>query len=168
MVSAQWLCLLLAFQSAAVVSPGVPPQLRGDWTVTRLIPTTTISCWDKREAKRLLGTTVHYSSDALGWKNYGVAHAVVSTQSLTAFQFRVDYSGGGAADSEIDFNQLGIRVPSATIVKIQHKDANITGGTAEIPGDWVFLKDRDTIILSVCNLYFEAHRSHKRASSAPR
>lgn len=160
-MSAAWLYLLLAFQSAATASHDIPPQLRGDWTVTRLIPTRTISCWGQREAIRLIGTTVHYSTDSFWWKKHKVPNATVGTRSLTAFQFRVEYSGGGAADSEIDFNQLGIRTQSATIVKIQHQAANITGGSTEIPGDWVLLKNKNTIILSVCNLYFEARRSQE-------
>ena len=158
MMSAWWLCLLLAFQSATVAHE-IPQQLRGEWTVTHLIPTRTISCWGQREAKHLLGSTVHYATDSFWWKKHKVMHAAVDTENVTAFQFRVNYSGGGAADSEIDFNQLGIRATSATIVKIRHEAANITGGTTEIPGDWVLLKDKNTIVLSVCNLYFEAHRS---------
>ncbi|HEY6445691.1 MAG TPA: hypothetical protein VIY53_04470 [Acidobacteriaceae bacterium] len=77
---------------------------------------------------------------------------------MSAIQFHDEYSGGGAADSQIDFAQLGIRAPSVTIVKLSHADADITGATVEIPGDWALLKDNNTIILSVCNLYFEAHR----------
>jgi len=150
--------LLLAAQAAAPVSHEIPAALRGEWVITRLIPTRTISCWDSRDAKKLLRTTLHYGTDSFQWKDRGVPNTDVTMQSMTAFQFRDAYSGGGAADSKIDFAQLGIRAPSATIVTLSHPDANITGATTEIPGDWVLLKNESTIVISVCNLYFEAHR----------
>ncbi|MGB7135508.1 MAG: hypothetical protein WBD46_09495 [Acidobacteriaceae bacterium] len=150
--------LVVAAQAAAPVSHEIPAALRGEWVITRLIPTTTLSCWDDRDAKKLLRTTIHYGTDSFQWKDHGVPNTGVTMRSMTAFQFRAGYSGGGAADSEIDFAQLGIRAPSATIVTLSHPDANITGATTEIPGDWVLLKDKDTIVVSVCNLYFEAHR----------
>ena len=39
-----------------------------------------------------------------------------------------------------------------------HEPANITGATIEIPGDDVLIKDKNTIIFSVCNVYYEARR----------
>jgi hypothetical protein len=157
MHAARWLGLLLLLP-AAVTTHEIPQQLQGDWLVTRLIPTRTISCWGNRDAKKLLRTTIHYATDSFQWTDHSVPHTAVTVRSMTAFQFREEYSGGGAADSQIDFAQLGIRAPSATIVTLSHPTANITGGTIEIPGDWALLKDKGTIIISVCNLYFEAHR----------
>jgi hypothetical protein len=125
--------------------------------VTRLIPTRTISCWGQREANRLLGTSVHYSTNSFSWKDHEAQHATVTIKAWTADRFFHEYCGG-PVDSCADFGQLGIKASSATIVTLVHPAANITGGTTEIPGDWVLLKDENTIILSVCNLYFEAHR----------
>ena len=158
MLAARILCLLLAFPTAALPSHEIPPQLRGTWIITRLIPTRTISCWGQREANRLLGTSVHYSTDSFQWKSYSVERAAVIAQDWTAEGFSREYSGGGAADSYVDFGELGIPSSTATVIIIQHPPADITGATVEIPGDWVLLKNRNTIILSVCNLYFEAHR----------
>jgi hypothetical protein len=157
MHAARWLVLFLLLQSTAATHK-IPQELQGDWVVTRLIPTRTISCWGNREAKKLLRTTIHYGADSFEWKDHNVPNTEVAVRSMTANQFHDEYSGGGAADSQIDFDQIGIKASSATIVTLSHPDANITGGTIEIPGDWVLLKDKDAIILSVCNLYFEAHR----------
>lgn len=62
-------------------------------------------------------------------------------------------------DSQVDFKQLGITAPKVTIVSIDHPDAEITGGTVEIPGDTILLDDKARIIISVCNVYFEAVRT---------
>jgi hypothetical protein len=146
------LSMLIALQSAAPVTHEIPAQLQGDWVVTRLLSTRTISCWGNRDAKKLLKTSIHYGTDSFRWKDHRAPDTEVAIRSITAFQFRVEYSGGGAADSQIDFSELGIRAPSATIVTLSHPDANITGGTTEIPGDWALLKSSDTIVISVCNL----------------
>ena len=73
-------------------------------------------------------------------------------------QFREEYSGQGAHNSQASFRQLGITTAKVKQVTIKHPPADITGGTTEIPGDVVLLKDHSTIILSVCNVYFEAKR----------
>ena len=135
MLSARWLGLSFLLLQSTVAAHEIPQQLQGDWLVTRLIPTRTISCWDNREAKRLLSTTVHYGTDSFRWKAHNVPDTEVVVRSMTADQFHDEYSGGGAADSQIDFAQLGIAAPSATIVTLSHPDANITGATTEIPGD---------------------------------
>jgi hypothetical protein len=159
MHAALWLGILITLQSTAPasVTHEIPAQLQGDWIVTRLIPTRTISCWGQRDANRLIGTSVHYLKDSFAWKTYEVPHAAVTATQWTAEDFSHEYCGG-PADSCVDFRQLGVRARAATVLTIQHPDANITGATVEIPGDWVLLKDNKTIILSVCNLYFEAHR----------
>lgn len=158
MFAAGLLGLLFALPFAALPTHQIPARLRGNWVIARLIPTRTISCWGRRQANRLLGTSVHYGTDSLTWKSYAVPHASMTTQEWTAKEFSREYCGGGPVDSCVDFHQLSIHAQRATVLSIHHPPANITGGTVEIPGDWVLLKNSDTIVISVCNLYFEAHR----------
>lgn len=57
---------------------------------------------------------------------------------------------------------LGISTPSVERVAIQHADIAIKGitdqGTEGVPGDNVLVKDANTLILSLCNVWFEAQR----------
>ena len=57
---------------------------------------------------------------------------------------------------------LGISTPSVERVAIQHADTVIKGitdqGTDGVPGDNVLVKDANTLILSLCNVWFEAQR----------
>jgi hypothetical protein len=57
---------------------------------------------------------------------------------------------------------LGISTPSVERVAIQHADTAIKGitdqGTDGVPGDNVLVKDANTLILSLCNVWFEAQR----------
>jgi len=92
------------------------------------------------------------------WKNFVTSHAVAEIRMISAEQFHDDNSGQGSNSSQITFNQLGIQAKQAMQVSIHHPPAKITGATIEIPGDEVLVKDKDTIVFSACNVYFEAKR----------
>jgi hypothetical protein len=79
----------------------------------------------------------------------------VNVSSLKAEDFQTENSGSG---SSVSFVQLGIRDTQVTRIALSHPDADITGGTTEIPGDVVLIKDENTLLFSACNVYFEAQR----------
>lgn len=140
MLRAGCVFLLLVAQTAAPVSQGLPAALRGVWVISRLIPTRTISCWGEREARSLLGTRITYSADSFAWKARVIDHPKLTLHAWTAQSFSHE-SCGGPADSCVDFGQLGLQANTAVVLTIHHPDANITGATTEIPGDWVLLKN---------------------------
>ena len=139
-------------------SAGIPKQLQGKWIVRRVLPTTTISCWGEKEAKALLGTEIEYTPEVFRWKTTIVKSPIVTSAEVNGQQFQSDHSGGGARDSQVTFAQLGIHAATATQITIQHADATITGGTTEIPGDAVLVRDPNHLIFSACNVYFLAER----------
>ncbi|HLJ83038.1 MAG TPA: hypothetical protein VKT51_02530 [Candidatus Eremiobacteraceae bacterium] len=105
-----------------------------------------------------MGTVLEYSASDFRWNAVVVSHPKSVTRMIHAAEFERDNSGTGANDSRVTFKQLGIRRDQVEMVRIEHPDANITGGTVEIPGDQVLLTDRDTIIFAACNVYYEAKR----------
>jgi hypothetical protein len=137
----------------------IPKELWGKWVVRREVPTTTISCWGDAEAKSLIGTEVEYSAEFFRWRRVITKNPTAKITSITANQFHDENSGQGANSSQVTFRQLGIKADKAIQVEIRHPSANITEATGEIPGDSVLIKDKNTIIFSVCNIYFEAKRS---------
>jgi len=136
----------------------IPEQVWGKWVVTRQIPTTTISCWGAAEAKTLLGTEIEYSAGSFRWKHVVTTYPVAEARIVNAEQFHDDNSGKGSNSSQITFRQLGITAKQVMLISIHHPPANITGGTIEIPGDEVLVKNKDAIIFAACNVYFEAKR----------
>jgi hypothetical protein len=126
--------------------------------VKRELPTSTICCWGEGESKGLIGTEIEYTADGFRWKNIVTTHPTVQVVVLSAEQFHDKYSGGGANDSQVNFRQLGIRAPQVTLITLGHEPAELTGATTEIPGDEILIKDKNTIVFSVCNVYFEAKR----------
>ena len=149
---------LLFQMSTVVVGQNIPQELVGKWIVHREIPTRTISCWGEKEAKAIIGTEIAYTIDSFRWKHLVIEHPAVEVAVVSAEQFRTDNSSPSAKGSQISFTQLGIRMPNAKQVTINHPPAKVTNATTEIPGDIVLLKNHDTLVFSVCNIYFEAKR----------
>ena len=137
----------------------VPSILWGKWIVQRELPTRTIACWGDREAEALIGTELEYSSGVFRWRQTVTNNPVTETTTVTSLRFQDENSGRGTNSSQVTFDQLGIKERQAVRIVIRHPPASITGATIEIPGDRVLVKDQDTIVFSVCNIYFEARRS---------
>jgi hypothetical protein len=89
------------------------------------------------------------------WKNTRTKNPTTTARTLTAQQFHDENSGGGSNSSQVTFAQLGIKTDHVLEVKISHPDAGSIGATGEIPGDTVLSRDKNTIIFSVYNIYFE-------------
>jgi hypothetical protein len=150
--------LLIALLATAASAQGIPKELWGKWVVKRQLDTTTISCWGDKEARGLIGTEIEYKAATFRWGKVTTEKARATVRSVTSQQFHDENSGGGANSSQVTFEQLGIRAANAKLVTIEHAPAAITGSTIEIPGDALLVKSRDSIIFSVCNVYFEARR----------
>jgi hypothetical protein len=137
---------------------GPPKRIWGKWRIRREVPTSTISCWGEREVRAIIGTEIEYTAESFRWKNVITRHPSTEVANVSAEQFHAENSGQGVNSSQITLQQLGIKAAEATQITIKHPEANVTGATTEIPGDVVLLKDGNTIIFSVCNVYFEAER----------
>jgi hypothetical protein len=136
----------------------IPEQIWGKWVVSRELPTTTISCWGETEAKALLGTEIEYSRDVFRWKDIVIRQPVAEAKMMSADKFNTEQSGQGSNSSQVTFRQLGIKQKEALQVVIHHPPADVTGATVEVPGDEVLVKDKNTLVFSTCNIYFEARR----------
>ena len=150
-----WLLFLLA---SGVATAQMPPVLVGKWVIQRELQARTISCWGEDEARGIIGSEIEYTTDSFRWKNTVVKHPAVEVRVVTAGQFERENSSPSVNGSQVSFHQLGINTPDAKQVSINHPPAEITKATTEIPGDEVLLKNQNTIVFSVCNLYFEAKR----------
>jgi hypothetical protein len=62
----------------------------------------------------------------------------------------------------VDFNQLGIAASAVEQITINHPDVKIAelsqSGSEAVPGESVLVAGPNTIILEICNTYFEARR----------
>jgi hypothetical protein len=153
-------CLLIGLSSTAAIASAqtVPKEVWGKWVVRRELPTTTISCWGEPEARKIIGSEIEYSEKVFRWNSIITNDPVAESKIITAQQFHDENSGGSVNSSQVDFRQLGIKQARTTEIRIQHTDAHISAATNEIPGDNILMKDTNTIVLSICNIFFEAKR----------
>ena len=156
---------MLAVASTAMAAQylgSLPRSLAGTWRITRILPTTNSSCWNRQQAKLLLGTTITYRSDLLRWHGGQIAVTDVSLRDLTDEEFRQENTG---PNSPANFAQLGIHAHSVTEVDMQHEDSDVLPASTAVPGDSVLLAAPNRIVVSACGIYFEATRA---ASSTTR
>jgi hypothetical protein len=151
-------CSLIILAGSSLAAQNIPQELVGKWVIQRELPTRTISCWGEKEAKAIIGTEIEYTTDSFRWKHIVVKHPNVGVAVVSAEQFQRENSSPSVNGSQVAFRQLGIDAPEIKQVSINHEPAEITVATTEIPGDVVLLKNRNAIVFSVCNVYFEAKR----------
>jgi hypothetical protein len=154
------LAIIFAIFARSMMAQSIPSELWGTWAVRRDLPARTISCWNEAQARAIFGTKIVYRDDSFQWKDRITKHPTVDVSVITANQFQEDNSGHGSNSSQVNFDQLGIKTPTVRQITIDHPGvrSDLPEEPDEIPGDVVLLKDRDTIIFSVCNVYFEAKR----------
>jgi hypothetical protein len=146
--------------TSGCLAQNIPSTIWGKWIVRRQLPTGTISCWGEEDAKQIIGTQIEYSDKIFRWKDVSTSNPIAEERTVTSDKFRDENSSPSSNGSQVSFHQLGIVAKQAKEISIHHEPANISGATIEIPGDSVLVKDPNTIIFSVCNLYFEAKRVH--------
>jgi uncharacterized protein len=137
----------------------IPPELLGKWIVHKVLPADTVTCLDSKQAQTLVGTEIEYRADSFRWKTTNVPSSGSSTNMLGAQEFA---QGNSGSRSHVDFNQLGIAASAVKQITINHPDVKIAelslSGSEAVPGETVLVEGPNTIILVICNTYFEARR----------
>ena len=137
----------------------IPQELLGKWIVRKVVATDTVGCLDSKQAQALLGAEIEYRAESFRWKTTNVQSSGSSTNLIGAQEFAQGNSGSG---SHVDFNQLGIAASAVEQITINHPDVKIAelsqSGSEAVPGESVLVAGPNTIILEICNTYFEARR----------
>jgi uncharacterized protein len=137
----------------------IPQELFGKWIVRKILPTDTIGCLDSNQAQALVGTEIEYRADSFRWKTTSVQSSGSATNLVGAQQYAQDNSGKG---SRVDFGQLGIAASAVEQITISHPDVKVPelsqSDNVSVPGESVLVEGPNTIIIVVCNNYFQARR----------
>jgi hypothetical protein len=145
------LALILLAVVASTPAQDVPQQLQGKWRVKRMLPAGGIACWDGKEAMQLVGTEIEYTDRTVRWGKKLANILSIQESELTAEQFQQEYSGSGG---QVSLSQLGIHAPKVTQIFFKHTDVKPIQGAYEIVGEDVLIKDKNTIIIDPCGVYF--------------
>jgi len=155
------LLLLPGTTAPAQYLGSLPRSLAGTWHITRVLPTTNSSCWSRRDAQPLLGSTLTYRPSSMRWRGGEVPLTDISLRQVTAEEFREENDG---PQSPADFAQLGIHARAVTEVDLQHEDSDVLPASTAVPGDSVLLVAPNRIIVNACGIYFEATRAASTTS----
>lgn len=139
--------------ASSIAPAAVPARLQGSWSITRILPTSGVACFDEKQAEALVHTPLVYSAHSMRWKTAAVPLHDVFVRELTADEFQQENSGSGGS---VQLADLGIRAGIVTEVDLQHEDMDITGATTEVPGDTVLLAAPNRIVVRACNVFYEA------------
>ncbi len=134
----------------------MPASITGSWRIARVIPTHNKPCWDEDRARTLVGSTLRYRQGAMIWQGGEVDIPEALSRTLSRRKFQDEY--------KVDLAELGIHADSVTEIDLQHEDADITGATTEVPGDTIVLAGPGRIVVSACNVFYEAVRAGSRAA----
>jgi hypothetical protein len=137
--------------AASVTAQDIPQQLQGKWRVKRMLPAGGVSCWSGKEATRLIGTEIEYTQGMVRWGKQSAVIRSVKESELTADQFGEANSASGGWASLSD---LGIQAPRVTQITIMHADLTPIKGASEVVGEDAIIRDRNTIIIDPCGVYF--------------
>ncbi len=99
------------------------------------------------------------------WQGGDVPLIDINTRIIPNDDLKNEFDGD---PKPADFAQLQIKQPSVLEVNLQHEDADITGGSTEVPGDSVLLAAPNRLIGSACGVYFEAMRVAPQRRAARR
>ena len=144
------LALALATLCASSRAQAIPASVAGRWRIVKIIPTKNVQCWDEARAKMLVGSTLFYRAHAMVWQ--GGTESI--TEALTRTISRRDFQG----EYTVSFDELGIHAESITEIDLQHEDADVTGGSTEVPGDTIVLTGPGRIVVSACGVFYSAVR----------
>ena len=128
----------------------MPASIRGQWHITRILPTKNSPCWEEEKAKTLVGSNLSYAAMHMIWHGGIVQIPQALTRTLTQRQFEGEY--------KVALADLGISAPSVTEIDLQHEDADVTGTTTEVPGDTILLAGPGRIVVSACGVFYSAVR----------
>lgn len=135
----------------------LPVQVAGTWRITHVLAVSHGACWTEREAGPLLGSILRYDARAMRWQGGEVALTGVVTHLVDSNDLKAESAVTGTGQAP-ELGALGIRSRRVLEVNLQHADADITGGTTEVPGDTVLVAGRGRIVVSACGVYLEAVR----------
>ena len=136
----------------------LPAQVAGAWRITRVLAVSHGACWTEKEAGPLVGSLLRYGPKAMRWQGGTVAVTGVVTHLVDSNDLKAESAVSGTGQAP-ELEALGIRTRRVLEVNLQHEDADVTGGTTEVPGDTVLVAGPGRIVVSACGVYMEAVRA---------
>lgn len=142
--------LLGAIARAKQARTGAADEIRGTWVITSIYNTQNVQGPSPDEQKKLIGSEIVYSDRSL--KSCGQSVAITSVD-----QNRVDASHF-LANTLVRFKEVQIYASEVTEVVLNNREAGTCFGAFPQPGQDIYLKSKDEILIAFEGVFYRALR----------
>jgi hypothetical protein len=142
--------LLTVIAHAQQTQTDAASAIRGTWVITSIYHTQNVEGPSPAEQKKLIGSGIVYSDRSI--KSCGQSAAVTSVE-----QKRVD-AEDFLANTLARFSEVGINAPTVTELVLNNRQAGICFGAFPLPGQDVYLKSKDEILIAFEGVFYRAMR----------
>jgi hypothetical protein len=137
--------------SAQAVATNLPKSLSGEWILTSIYETPNISGISPEQARSLVGSRIKYENGLLLSCKQRVRIEKVDEKEVSAAQFL-------AGRKRTRFSDVEINAPSIKEITINGNSSGNCFGTYALPGEDVYVKARDELLVDFEGVYYRAVR----------
>jgi hypothetical protein len=154
---AHLLCAVLAIcgiclsTSAQTPNPKIPPELSGQWVLRSLYSTPNIWGISLKQAKSLIGSRLRYRDGVLSSCKQHAVIGGVEQRDVSRAQFL-------AGRNNVRFSDVGIHGASVREIILNGNQGGNCFGTYALPGEDVYMKGPDQLLVDFEGVYFRAIR----------
>ena len=124
--------------------------INGTWVLTSIYPTSNVEGPSPSEQKKLLGTSIVLNADSL--EACGQSAPV---KSIRASQVSSDHF---LSNTRVRFVEVGINTQEITEVIINNRQAGSCFGAFPLPGQDVYIKNKDELLIDFEGVFYRAVR----------
>lgn len=137
--------------SIAQTSKSIPREMEGTWVIKSYYMTPNVWIISLKQAQSLVGSNLIYEDGTLTACNQHVVINKVERGDVSAAEFL-------ARRNNVHFRDVGINGEIAHEITINGRSGGNCFGTYELPGEDVYVKSRNELLLDFEGVYFRAIR----------
>jgi hypothetical protein len=142
--------LLGAIARAKQARTGAADEIRGTWVITSIYNTQNVQGPSPDEQKELIGSEIVYSDRSVKSCNQSVA--------ITSVDQNRDDASDFLANTLVRFSEVQIHGSQVTEVVLNNREAGTCFGAFPLPGQDVYLKGKDEILIDFEGVFYRALR----------
>jgi hypothetical protein len=159
------ICVALGVSIAPIAAYGqdqqttLPFALHGTWEIVGEYETRNVTALDQVEVRRLIGSLLTFSEGSLASCGQSIAISSIQVRALTGKEF---FSG-----VYVNFSEVHISSTSVDEVLVDGDSAGDCRGSRTLPGEHVYIKSKNELLIQYEGGFFRAVKSKKSAGGAP-
>jgi hypothetical protein len=124
--------------------------ISGTWVLTSIYPTSNVEGPSPSEQKKLLGTSIILNADSLEACGQSAPVKSIRASQVSSVQF--------LSNTRVRFAEVGINTREITEVIINNRQAGNCFGVFPLPGQDVYIKNKDELLIYFEGVFYRAVR----------